>query len=95
MNKPTIGIMRCKLNKPQLGIETFKYTPPSNISPFIHPKQCKKCGSKNIMGYGMVTGYGWINLDDMSVDEADDFEIFDEESLEYICQEENCGFEWE
>lgn len=78
------------MNKPSIGLREKKET---NI--VIHPKQCPKCKSKDIMGKGLVIGYGWINLDDMNVDEADDFEIYDDENLEYICQEDGCGYSWE
>lgn len=79
MNKPTIGIREKK--------EEVK---------IVHPKQCKKCGGK-VLGWGTIIGSGWINLSDMSVDECadtEDFEVYDEESLEYICQEEGCDCSW-
>lgn len=80
MNKPSIGLFKKKENYNQKK---------------IHPKQCPKCKGTDIMGHGMVMGYGWINLEDMNVDEADDFEIFDEDNLEYFCQNNDCGYSWE
>lgn len=66
----------------------------------IHPKQpkfkrCPKCASAKLLGYGQIIGYGYINLDDLSVDEpGDDWEFFDDsKDLEYHCRD--CGHEWE
>lgn len=82
------------MNKPAIGLRESKENDTAKI---IHPKQCQKCGGR-ILGWGTVIGSGWINLDDMTVDEcgdAEDFEIYDEDCLEYVCQEDECGFSWE
>jgi len=80
------------MNKPTVGLKGKNMIFPKKV---IHPKQCPKCKGTDIMGHGMVMGYGWINLDDMNVDEADEFEIFDEENLEYHCRNDNCGYSWD
>ena len=56
---------------------------------------CPNCHSNDISGHGMIIGYGYINLNDMSVDECDDadeFEVYDQDNLTYTCQ--NCDHEW-
>lgn len=81
MNRPFIGFWK---KKEKEETEAKK----------IHPKQCPKCGSKNIMGYGLVSGWGYVELDTMNVDMSTelDLEIGDEESLDYVCMD--CGNEW-
>jgi|GEM_PF-7026591 len=60
----------------------------------IIPKRCIKCNSENIIGHGLVIGMAKINLDTLEVDECgDEFEIYDEENLEYRCGD--CDFSWE
>lgn len=78
------------MNKPVIGLKEKKET----VSKIIHPKQCPLCKSTNIIGRGIVIGYAYINLDNMQVDEfGDDFEICDEENLEYRCFV--CDNDWE
>jgi hypothetical protein len=80
VNKPTIGLRKAK-HQIQLNIENYIF-PIMKQSTKI-PTQCPKCKSENIMGYGAIMGYGYINLEDMSVnDPGDDWDIFDEEDLE-------------
>lgn len=75
------------MNKPSIGIKTKEVK-------IIHPTQCPKCKSNNIIGGGMVIGRAFINLSTMKVDElGDDFEIYDEENLRYLCF--NCNYDWE
>ena len=79
------------MNKPSVGLRKDKIV--STISLLI---RCPKCKSLNVLGYGSIIGYGWINLGDMSVEDtqcADEFEVYDEENLSYECQ--NCDYEWE
>ena len=60
----------------------------------LEVKRCPNCHSTEIMGYGMIIGYGHINLEDLSVDEpSDDFELFSApENLEHVCQ--SCDHRW-
>lgn len=77
------------MNKPSIGLKEKIQSGKK-----IHPKQCPKCKSKNIIGRGLVIGYAYINLENINVDElGDDFEILDEENLRYRCF--SCGNEWD
>lgn len=83
------------MNRPAIGLKGKQMIFPKKV---IHPKQCPKCSCKEIQGYGAIFGYGYINLKEMYVEECgdtDDFEVFDEDNLEYICQNDDCGYSWE
>jgi len=61
----------------------------------VAARKYPKCQSTKLLGYGMIIGWGFINLDDMSVDEpSNEFEIYsDPDELRVICR--NCEHEWE
>jgi len=87
MKKPEIGLVKKKF------FDCFKYP---ELKKIIIPTRCPnlKCGSKNIIGRGLVIGMAYINLKTMNVDElGDDFEILDKDNLKFRCFD--CGEDWE